>query len=79
MKAAKETKWDKLYDPETKSLFSRLEEFVINTYFSGAFTRAILAASNIKRGKIFEPGSGGGMACATCDVYVKEFWFDKDT
>ena len=64
MKAAKETKWDKLYDPETKSLFSRLEEFVINTYFSGAFTRAILAASNIKRGKIFEPGSGGGMTCA---------------
>ena len=64
MKATKETKWDKLYDPETKSLFSRLEEFVINTYFSGAFARAILAASNIKRGKIFEPGSGGGMACA---------------
>ena len=64
MNTVKETKWDKLYDPKTISLFSRLEEFVINTYFSGAFTKAILSASNIKKGKIFEPGSGGGMTCA---------------
>ena len=59
-----ETKWDVLYDPKKKSLFSRIEEFAINTYFSDAFVKAILSASKIKSGKIFEPGSGGGMACA---------------
>ena len=64
MKAAEETKWDILYDQEKKSLFSRLEEFVINIYFSDVFTKAILSVSNIKNGKIFEPGSGGGMASA---------------
>ena len=58
----KETKWDALYDTQKKSLFSRLEEFVINVYFSDVFTKAILSVSNIKKGKIFEPGSGGGMA-----------------
>ena len=57
----KETKWDALYDTQKKSLFSRLEEFVINAYFSNVFTKAILSVSNIKTGKIFEPGSGGGM------------------
>jgi ubiquinone/menaquinone biosynthesis C-methylase UbiE len=60
----KTTKWDALYTPGKRSLFARLEEFVINAYFSDAFTKAILSASNIKKGKIFEPGSGGGMACA---------------
>tara|TARA_Y100001936_G_scaffold221712_1_gene236970 strand:+ start:2149 stop:2835 length:687 start_codon:yes stop_codon:yes gene_type:complete len=59
-----ETKWDVLYDPKNRSLFSRIEEFAINTYFSDAFVRAILSAAKIKSGKIFEPGSGGGMACA---------------
>ena len=29
-----ETKWDILYDPSKKSLFSKLEEFAINNYFS---------------------------------------------
>ena len=62
MKILEKTKWDALYDPQKKSLFSRLEEFVINAYFSDVFTKAILSVSNIKKGKIFEPGSGGGMA-----------------
>tara|TARA_B110000014_G_C20125156_1_gene598675 strand:+ start:4425 stop:5087 length:663 start_codon:yes stop_codon:yes gene_type:complete len=59
-----ETKWDILYDTEKPTLFSKIEEFAINTYFSSAFTKAILTAAKIKKGKIFEPGSGGGMACA---------------
>ena len=59
-----ETKWDILYDTEKRTLFSKIEEFAINTYFSSAFTKAILTAAKIKTGKIFEPGSGGGMACA---------------
>ena len=59
-----ETKWDILYDPKKRSLFSKIEEFAINTYFSDAFTKAILSAARIKTGHIFEPGSGGGMACA---------------
>ena len=59
-----ETKWDILYDSKNRSLFSRLEEFAINTYFSAAFTKVILSVAKIKKGKIFEPGSGGGMACA---------------
>ena len=59
-----ETKWDVLYDPKKQSLFSKIEEFAINSYFSGAFTRAILSAAQIKTGTVFEPGSGGGMACA---------------
>ena len=59
-----ETKWDALYDPEKRSIFSKIEEFAINTYFSDAFTKAILSAAGIKTGHIFEPGSGGGMACA---------------
>ncbi len=64
VKTMGETKWDILYDPKKKSLFSRIEEFAINTYFSDVFVKAILSASKIKSGKIFEPGSGGGMACA---------------
>ena len=63
MKTAEKTKWDILYDPQKKSLFARLEEFVINVYFSDVFTKAILSVSNIKNGKIFEPGSGSGMTC----------------
>ena len=59
-----ETKWDILYNPKKRSLFSSIEEFAINSYFSNAFVKAILSASKIKTGKIFEPGSGGGMACA---------------
>ena len=38
-----ETKWDKLYNPDKKSLFSKLEEFAINAYFSQAFTKSILS------------------------------------
>ena len=59
-----ETKWDILYDQKNRSLFSKIEEFAINTYFSNAFTKVILSAAEIKTGNIFEPGSGGGMACA---------------
>jgi len=59
-----ETKWDVLYDPKKRSLFSRLEEFAINSYFSDVFTNAILSVAKITTGDIFEPGSGGGMACA---------------
>lgn len=59
-----ETKWDILYDQKNRSLFSKIEEFAINTYFSNAFTKVILSAAKIKTGNIFEPGSGGGMACA---------------
>ncbi len=59
-----ETKWDILYDQKNRSLFSNIEEFAINTYFSNAFTKVILSAAEIKTGNIFEPGSGGGMACA---------------
>lgn len=59
-----ETKWDVLYDPKKRSLFSKIEEFAINIYFSDVFTKAILSAARIKTGRIFEPGSGGGMACA---------------
>jgi ubiquinone/menaquinone biosynthesis C-methylase UbiE len=59
-----ETKWDALYDPKKRSLFSKIEEFAINTYFSNAFSKVILSAAEIKTGHIFEPGSGGGMACA---------------
>ena len=56
------TKWDTLYAPEKRSLFARFEEFVINTYFSDVFTKAVLSVSNIKKGKIFEPGSGSGIS-----------------
>jgi 2-polyprenyl-3-methyl-5-hydroxy-6-metoxy-1,4-benzoquinol methylase len=59
-----ETKWDILYDPSKKSLFSKLEEFAINNYFSNAFAKFILSITKIEKGKIFEPGSGGGMTCA---------------
>jgi ubiquinone/menaquinone biosynthesis C-methylase UbiE len=59
----KTTKWDTLYAPGKSSLFARLEEFLINAYFSDIFTKAILSVSNIKKGKIFEPGSGSGMSC----------------
>ena len=59
-----ETKWDVLYDPSKKSLFSKLEEFAINNYFSNAFVKSILSIAKIEKGKIFEPGSGGGMTCA---------------
>ena len=43
MESVEKTKWDILYDEEKKSLFSRLEEFVINIYFSDVFTKAILS------------------------------------
>lgn len=59
-----ETKWDILYDPKKRSLFSKIEEFAINTYFSNVFTKSILSTAKIKSGKIFEPGSGSGVACA---------------
>ena len=49
-----ETKWDALYDPKKRSLFSRIEEFAINAYFSDVFTKAILSAAKIKMGSIFE-------------------------
>ena len=65
MDRIKNQKWDDLYDPKHKSFFSIFEEFLINNYFSKIFTRTILRASKIKSGKIFEPGSGGGMASAT--------------
>ena len=54
-----------LYAPKKRSLFAKFEEFLINTYFSGVFTKAILSVSNTKKGKFFEPGSGGGMSCVT--------------
>ena len=65
MERVKNLKWDNLYDPKDKSFFSKFEEFLINNYFSKIFTRSILKASKSKSGKIFEPGSGGGMASAT--------------
>ena len=64
MNSQNETKWDILYDPSNRSLFSRIEEFAINTYFSNAFTKSILSIAKINEGKIFEPGAGGGMTCA---------------
>jgi len=65
MERVKNPKWDSLYDAEHKSFFSKFEEFLINNYFSKVFTSSILKASKSKSGKIFEPGSGGGMASAT--------------
>ena len=59
-----ETKLDILYDPSKKPLFSKLEEFAINNYFSNAFVKSILSITKIEKGRIFEPGSGGGMTCA---------------
>tara|TARA_Y100001936_G_scaffold39559_1_gene37986 strand:+ start:19855 stop:20523 length:669 start_codon:yes stop_codon:yes gene_type:complete len=64
MNSQNETKWDKLYDPSNRSLFSKIEEFAINSYFSNAFAKSILSIAKINEGKIFEPGSGGGMTCA---------------
>ena len=64
MNSKNETKWDKLYDSSNRSLFSKLEEFAINVYFSNAFVKSILSIAKINEGKIFEPGSGGGMTCA---------------
>ena len=64
MNSQNETKWDVLYDPSNRSLFSRIEEFAINSYFSNAFAKSILSIAKISKGKIFEPGSGGGMTCA---------------
>tara|TARA_Y100000748_G_scaffold191936_1_gene160732 strand:+ start:53 stop:721 length:669 start_codon:yes stop_codon:yes gene_type:complete len=64
MNSQNETKWDVLYDPSNRSLFSRIEEFAINSYFSNAFAKSILSIAKISQGKIFEPGSGGGMTCA---------------
>ena len=64
MERKKHTKWDTLYDSEHRSLFSKIEESAINNYFSKIFTKAILSSTNLKSGKVFEPGSGGGMASA---------------
>tara|TARA_Y100000996_G_scaffold114191_1_gene84699 strand:+ start:367 stop:1035 length:669 start_codon:yes stop_codon:yes gene_type:complete len=64
MNSQNETKWDILYDPSNRSLFSKIEEFAINSYFSNAFAKSILSIAKISKGKIFEPGSGGGMTCA---------------
>ena len=64
MQRKKYTKWDTLYDSEHRSLFSKIEELAINNYFSKIFTKAILSSTNLKSGKVFEPGSGGGMASA---------------
>jgi ubiquinone/menaquinone biosynthesis C-methylase UbiE len=61
----KKTKWDALYSQDKRSLFAKFEEFLINRYFSGVFTKVILSVSNIKQGKILEPGSGGGMSGVT--------------
>jgi len=58
------TKWDRLYDPQEKSWFSKLEETAINLYFSRVFAKAIMSVANVRYGKIFEPGCGGGMTCA---------------
>ena len=65
MERKKNLKWDDLYNPQHRSLFSKIEEFVINNYFSKIFTNSILTASEKKSGKILEPGAGGGMASAT--------------
>jgi len=65
MERKKNPKWDDLYNPQHRSLFSKIEEFVINNYFSKIFTNSILTASEKKSGKILEPGAGGGMASAT--------------
>ena len=59
MQRKKYTKWDTLYDSEHRSLFSKIEELAINNYFSKIFTKAILSSTNLKSGKVFEPGSGG--------------------
>ena len=48
-------------DDET---LSKIEELAINNYFSKIFTKAILSSTNLTSGKVFEPGSGGGMASA---------------
>ena len=64
MNSQNETKWDILYDPSNRSLFSKIEEFAINSYFSNVFAKSILSIAKISKGKIFEPGSGGGMTCA---------------
>lgn len=64
MERKKNTKWDTLYDSEHRSLFSKIEELAINNYFSKIFTKAILSSTNLTSGKVFEPGSGGGMASA---------------
>jgi len=64
LKSENKTKWDKLYDPQEKSWFAKLEETAINLYFSRIFAKAILSVANVKNGKIFEPGCGGGMTCA---------------
>ena len=41
MNSQNETKWDILYDPSNRSLFSKIEEFAINSYFSNAFAKSI--------------------------------------
>lgn len=64
LESENKTKWDKLYDPQEKSWFAKLEETAINLYFSRIFAKAISSVANIKDGKIFEPGCGGGMTCA---------------
>jgi len=64
LESENKTKWDKLYDPQEKSWFAKLEEAAINLYFSRIFAKAILYVANVKDGKIFEPGCGGGMTCA---------------
>ena len=64
-KPKNENKWDKLYDPHKKTLFAKLEEKAISWYFSKAFEKAILSVSNVKNGKIFEPGCGSGITTAS--------------
>ena len=59
-----ENKWDSLYDPGKQTWFTKLEERAINWYFSRMFGKTILSVSEIKSGKIFEPGCGSGMTCA---------------
>ena len=51
-----ENKWDSLYDPGKQTWFTKLEEKAINWYFSRMVGIAILSASGVKSGKIFEPG-----------------------
>jgi len=61
-------KWDKLYDPNKKTIVVTLEEKAKKSYFDNVFEKAILDAWEAKNGSILEPGCGSGTVSAMLSI-----------